>query len=61
MGVFKGPLKVREMLHLQKYLEASPSFPDSFVIKTTQLLAPTHFDKSVVENELQENCPPKGT
>lgn len=51
----KRPLKVGEVLCLQKYLEASPSFPDSFIIRTTQLPALTHFDKFVVENEHQKN------
>lgn len=40
-----------EVLCLQKYLEASLSFPDSFIIKTTQLLVVTHFEKFVVENK----------
>ena len=34
-GQRKGPLKVGEMLCLQRYLEASPSFPDSFTIRIT--------------------------
>lgn len=52
----KGPLNMGEMLCLQKCLEASPSFPDSFVIKTTQFLALTHFYKFVFENEHQKIC-----
>lgn len=47
----KGPLNMGEVLCLQKYLEASLSFPDSFIIKTTQLLVVTHFEKFVVENK----------
>lgn len=51
----KGSLKIGEMPDLQTNLEASPSFPDSFITKTTQLLEVTHFDKFVVENEHEKN------